>query len=68
MGHTSVPHLLTQKTNILKFFAKFHSLHLSTIGEGERPESNYAHYVVDQNNEFFIFISALAGHASNLNK
>ena len=46
--------------------AKFHSLHLSTIGECGRPKSSYVPFVVDQNNQFYIYISSLAGHTSNL--
>ena len=65
MGHISAP-LAYTKDEYLKFLAKFHSLHLSTIGEGGRPESSYAPFVVDQNNQFYIYISALAGHTSNL--
>ena len=52
MGHTSEP-LAYTKNEYLKFLAKFHSLHLSTIGEGGRPESSYAPFVVDQNNQFY---------------
>ena len=65
MGHTSAP-LAYIKDEYLKFLAKFQSLHLSTIGEGGRPESSYAPFVVDQNNRFYIYISTLAGHTSNL--
>ena len=64
MGHTSAP-LAYSKDVYLKILAKFHSLHLSTIGEGGRPKSSYAPFVVDQNNQFDI-ISALAGHTGNL--
>jgi len=45
---------------------KFRSLQLSTIGKNGRPESSYAPFVVDQNNQFYIYISALARHTKNL--
>ena len=59
--------LLTKtKTEYLKFLKKFRSLQLSTIGKNGRPESSYAPFVVDQNNQFYIYISALARHTKNL--
>jgi len=59
--------LLTKtKTEYLNFLKKFRSLQLSTIGKNGRPESSYAPFVVNQNNQFYIYISALAGHTSNL--
>ena len=48
------------------FLAKFSSLQLSTIGENGRPESSYAPFVVDQNNYYYIYVSALARHTGNL--
>ena len=58
MGHTSAP-LAYTKEEYLKFLAKFHSLHLSTIGEGGLPVSSYAPFVVVHNNKYYIYISAL---------
>ena len=59
--------LLTKtKTEYLNFLKKFRSLQLSTIGKNGRPESSYAPFVVDQNNQFYIYISALARHTKNL--
>ncbi|MBT5486723.1 MAG: HugZ family protein [Deltaproteobacteria bacterium] len=54
------------KTEYLNFLKKYHSLQLSTIGENGRPESSYAPFVADQNNQFYIYISALASHTKNL--
>ena len=65
MSHTSVP-LVYTKEEYQKFLTKFHSLHLSTINEGGRPVSSYAPFVVDHNNNFYIYISTLASHTSNL--
>ena len=39
---------------------------MSTIGNNGRPESSYAPFVVDKNNQFYIYISALARHTKNL--
>jgi len=58
--------LTKTKTEYLNFLKKFRSLQLSTIGKNGRPESSYAPFVVDQNNQFFIYISALARHTKNL--
>ena len=52
----------------LTFLAKFSSLQLSTIGKNGRPESSYAPFVVDQNNNFYIYVSARARHNGNLLK
>ena len=53
-------------TEYSTFLAKFSSLQLSTIGENGRPESSYAPFVVDQNNNYYIYVSALARHTGNL--
>ena len=53
-------------TEYSTFLAKFSSLQLSTIGENGRPESSYAPFVVDQNNYYYIYVSALARHTGNL--
>jgi hypothetical protein len=53
-------------TEYSTFLAKFSSLQLSTIGENGRPESSYAPFVVDQNNNFYIYVSSLARHTGNL--
>ncbi|HIC07694.1 MAG TPA: HugZ family protein [Candidatus Lambdaproteobacteria bacterium] len=59
--------LLTKtKTEYLNFLKKFRSLQLSTIGKNGRPESSYAPFVADQNNQFYIYISGLARHTKNL--
>jgi len=58
--------LTKTKTEYLNFLKKFRSLQLSTIGKNGRPESSYAPFVVDQNNQFYIYISALARHTKNL--
>jgi len=59
--------LLTKtKTEYLNFLKKYRSLQLSTIGKNGRPESSYAPFVADQNNQFYIYISALARHTKNL--
>ena len=54
------------KTEYLKFLTKFQCLQLSTISENGRPESSYAPFVVDQNNQFYIYVSMLARHTKNL--
>ena len=54
------------KTEYFNFLKKYHSLQLSTIGKNGRPESSYAPFVADQNNQFYIYISALASHTKNL--
>jgi len=53
-------------TEYSTFLAKFSSLQLSTIGENGRPESSYAPFVVDQNNNYYIYVSSLARHTGNL--
>ena len=58
--------LTKTKTEYLNFLKKYHSLQLSTIGKNGRPESSYAPFVADQNNQFYIYISALASHTKNL--
>ena len=59
--------LLTKtKTEYLNFLKKYRSLQLSTIGKNGRPESSYSPFVVDQNNQFYIYISGLARHTKNL--
>ena len=49
--------LTKTKTEYLNFLKKFRSLQLSTIGKNGRPESSYAPFVVDQNNQFYIYIA-----------
>ena len=58
--------LTKTKIEYLNFLKKYHSLQLSTIGENGRPESSYAPFVAAQNNQFYIYISALASHTKNL--
>ena len=53
-------------TEYLTFLTKITSLHLSTIGENGQPESSYAPFVIDQNNNFYIYISSLARHTGNM--
>lgn len=53
-------------TEYLTFLTKISSLHLSTIGENGQPESSYAPFVIDQNNNFYIYISSLARHTGNM--
>ena len=62
----SATQLAKIKVEYLKFLTKFSSLQLSTIGENGRPESSYAPFVVTQNNQFYIYVSALARHTNNL--
>ncbi|HIN48703.1 MAG TPA: HugZ family protein [Deltaproteobacteria bacterium] len=62
----STTQLAKIKVEYLKFLTKFSSLQLSTIGENGRPESSYAPFVVTQNNQFYIYVSALARHTNNL--
>ena len=50
----------------LNFLTKFHSLQLSTIGINGHPESSYAPFVLDQQNQFYIYVSSLARHTSSL--
>ena len=65
MNHSATPP--TKITaEYLTFLAKFSSLQLSTIGENGRPESSYAPFVIDQNNNFYIYISVLARHTGNM--
>ena len=52
----------------LTFVAKFSSLQLSTIGKNGRPKSSYVSFLVDQNNNIYIYVSALARHTGNLLK
>nr|MCS5546548.1 pyridoxamine 5'-phosphate oxidase family protein [SAR324 cluster bacterium] len=62
---SSAPFAYTEE-EYLKFLNKFRSLHLCKISEGGRPVSSYAPFVVDQNNQFYIYVSVLAGHTRNL--
>ena len=50
----------------LAFLAEFSSLQLSTIGEKGGPESSYAPFVIDHNNNFYIYVSRLARHTGNM--
>ena len=50
----------------LTFLAKFNSLQLSTIGEKGQPEISYAPFVIDHNNNFYIYVSTLARHTANM--
>ncbi len=54
------------KKEYKKFLIKFKSLELSTIGGKGNPESSYAPFVRDNNNNFYIFVSSLANHSKNL--
>ena len=65
MNQSATPQSKTT-AEYLTFLGKFSSLQLSTIGENGRPESSYAPFVVDQNNNFYIYVSALARHTGNM--
>ena len=54
------------KSEYLTFLTKHNSLHLATIGKNGRPESSYAPFVTDQKNNFYVFVSTLSGHTSNM--
>jgi putative heme iron utilization protein len=65
MNHLSTPQSKTT-AEYLAFLAKFSSLQLSTIGKTGGPESSYAPFVIDHNNNFYIYVSALARHTGNM--
>ena len=56
------------KEEYKKFLLNFKSLVLSTIGDKGKPESSYAPFVRDEKTNFYIFVSSLASHTSNLLK
>ena len=50
----------------LAFMTEFSSLQLSTIGVKGGPESSYAPFVIDHQNNFYIYVSTLAKHTGNM--
>lgn len=54
------------KEEYINFLFEFRSLELSTINEKGYPQSSYAPFVSDSQNNFFIYVSSLANHYKNL--
>ena len=48
------------------FIDKFRSLQLATVDKEGNPNASYAPFAVDPNKNFYIFISGLSQHTSNL--
>ena len=65
MNQSTTP-LSKTTAEYLALIEKLSSLQLSTIGEKGRPESSYAPFVTDHNNNFYIYVSGLARHTSNM--
>ncbi|MBC8259881.1 MAG: pyridoxamine 5'-phosphate oxidase family protein [SAR324 cluster bacterium] len=65
MKSLSTP-LAKTKAEYSKFLLNYKSLYLSTVGKNGAPNSSYAPFVMDENKQFYLYISALAGHTANL--
>lgn len=48
------------------FTQQFESLILSTVSEDNQPNASYAPFVMDEVNNFYIFVSGLSTHTRNL--
>jgi len=62
---TQNPDLAEVRQACQAFPARFQTLHLGTVGADGQPEASYAPYVADQGC-YYVYLSRLARHASNL--
>jgi putative heme iron utilization protein len=53
---------------IVGFRDSFRSMVMATVNKAAEPESSYAPFVVNEQNEVFVFVSGLARHTRNLNE
>lgn len=51
---------------IVAFRDSFRSMVMATVNNAAEPDSSYAPFVVNEQNEIFVFVSALARHTRNL--
>lgn len=66
MTSASVPSVQELRSEILTFRNGFRSFVLATVGADGTPDASYAPYIMDDNGNFYIYVSGLSQHTRDL--
>jgi len=56
------------RADLASLLGSFLSVHLATVDPGGEPNASYAPALIDDGRNFYVYVSALAGHTENLRR